>query len=485
MIKKIISIALIICISLSNVVITYGATSVAKVTSVEGTVKVKRAGSSKEFSAFENMTLSKGDTVKTGKDGSIKITTNDVNTISAGKNTSFTITKLSKANDAPENTYVVNYGTVYNEVNKKGFKKDSYKVKTSNTVMGVRGTVFAVTKELDSTGTENIDLNTLSGVVAVSEKDPNDISNEFKEVASVTAGETISFSENNPNSGTVEKIDITKLNIEELKWLEQNKNLLTPEQIEKVTETHEQLIITGKDRLEPIKENTSIDEDDDSDDTPITGGGDNDVGGNVDTGRDLSDFNTVTPTVDTVRDLSDITTTTPTVDIVRDLSNITTVTPTVDTVRDLSDITTTTPTVDTVKDLSDITTITPTVDTIRDLSDITTITPTVDTVKDLSDIDTLTPNIPVIEEDSTRPSVYINTYDEYRQVDLDLVNGLYPNGCIIYIQNNLNLVPEGYTGQSITLTDDNYYRTAIFGVSEFNYNVTVILGYYQVIMPLT
>ncbi len=231
MIKKCISIILIVSFALSNIVVVHGAKSTAKVTEIEGTVKIKRAGSSKEFKAFKNMTINEGDKVRVGSDGSVTLVVNEKNIIKANKSSSFTIVSLNKIKKEPSSAYTIHYGTVTNDVNKKGFAIDSYKVKTSNTVMGVRGTVFEVAKKISDSGNEEISLITLDGIVAVSDRRlSEDGTSNLSDVGLVTANQQIIFSNDDENSGEIVVLDISKQSVETLLWIQENEEYLSETQ---------------------------------------------------------------------------------------------------------------------------------------------------------------------------------------------------------------------------------------------------------------
>ncbi len=231
MVKRLLSIILILSLALSNVVITYGDTTSAKVTELSGVVKVKRSGSTKEFDAFVNMTIGEGDKIRTGTGGTVTLLVDGENEVVAGKNTSFTITDLSEVASEPSSAYTIHYGSVTNDVNKKGFAKNSYKVNTTNTVMGVRGTVFEVAKKISQDGNEAVTLVTLDGSVVVSNRAiGEDGTSALNEIGAVTAGQQIIFSNEDENTGEVVVLDITKLDAETLSWLLENVEYLSTEQ---------------------------------------------------------------------------------------------------------------------------------------------------------------------------------------------------------------------------------------------------------------
>lgn len=338
MCKRLLSFLLVFCLAFSNVVVTYGATSTAKVMDCEGSVKVKRAGSSKEFDAFENMTIQEGDQITTGTDGSVTIVVNDENYITAGKSTSFTINKLNKINKEPESSYTLHYGSVKNDVNKKGYQKDSYKVSTSNTVMGVRGTVFEVGKKIEENGEENVGLITLDGNVVVSNRQPSeDGTNSLVEVGSVTSSEQINFNNDDEQAGQVVTLDLSDLDADQLRWVQDNDEYLSEDQIAEVEENiviQEQVEQEKQEKIEEaINDNSEsnrevIEIEDDTDET--NSGGSTDL--------DRGDYDVITPEVDPVKpDIGDIDTVTPEVDPVKpDIGDVGTLTPEVDPIPEIT-----------------------------------------------------------------------------------------------------------------------------------------------------
>ncbi len=259
MVKKLLCMVLVLSLVLSNVVLVHGTTATAKITDVNGVVRVKRAGSSKEFSAFENMTINEGDKIRTGTAGTVSIIVNNENIVGLGKNTSLTIVSLNDVASEPSSSYTLHYGSVTNDVNVKGFAKDSYKVNTTNTVMGVRGTVFEVAKKIGEDGNESVSLVTIDGEVVVSNRSiKEDGTNQVSEVGSVTASQQIIFSNQDENSGEVVVLDITKLDAETLRWLQANEEYLTAEQVESVRST---LVVAEQREQEKItKLDTALEE---------------------------------------------------------------------------------------------------------------------------------------------------------------------------------------------------------------------------------
>lgn len=234
--KKIISILLVVSIMLTNCFTIFANTDTATIINVDGTVNVQRSGSSKVFNAFENMTVTNGDKILTGTDGSATIVVNEKNSIGLGKNTSITLNNINNAEDDIQTSYTLNYGSASNEVNTKGLDFFDYKVNTTNTVMGVRGTVFDVAKKLNENGNEAVQLITIEGKVAVDETKYDESGNTtLEETAAVTAEQTISFSVDGSDNGEVVALDLTKLDADQLRWLKENEEFLSEENQEKIS----------------------------------------------------------------------------------------------------------------------------------------------------------------------------------------------------------------------------------------------------------
>ncbi len=238
----------------------------AKVTKINGTVTVQRKGSSKTFSPFENMTISVGDTIVTNYDGAVEIALNEKNTVVLNKNSSMTLSTLSNIDDSPKSAYVLNYGSATNDVKEKGIKNNGYKVNTTNTVMGVRGTVFEVSRTVLESGKEEITLITADGEVSFNNRDyVSDKSNELVEKASVKVEEMIVVSDEKENSQQVQSLDVQNLKAEQLRWLKDNEQYLSESTLEEVVinieeaeKAENEKVTNLENNLNEIKENEKI-----------------------------------------------------------------------------------------------------------------------------------------------------------------------------------------------------------------------------------
>lgn len=122
-------------------------TRFALVTDVVGTVKVTKAGGSKEIRVFNGMGLNEGDKVKVEKDSSLTLRIADrEDEVVLGANWSGALSKLKDNADGGTDTAVKTWaGSMYNNVQKIAGTSNTYKVETPTAVMGVRGTHFLMT----------------------------------------------------------------------------------------------------------------------------------------------------------------------------------------------------------------------------------------------------------------------------------------------------------------------------------------------------
>ncbi|NLT95538.1 MAG: hypothetical protein GXW85_08450 [Clostridia bacterium] len=120
---------------------------VAKITAVQGDVKVLRAGGEKTFPAFKGMGLTQGDTIITGKDGRVTLELAEDKELKVGENSRVMISELvqSSENNADKTSLNLKAGQVYTNVKSQLSAGAKYEIRTPTAVMGVRGTQFFVT----------------------------------------------------------------------------------------------------------------------------------------------------------------------------------------------------------------------------------------------------------------------------------------------------------------------------------------------------
>ena len=121
-------------------------TRFALVTDVTGTVKVTKAGGTKEIRVFDGMGLNEGDKLKVEKGSSVTLKVADrEDEVVLGENWNGTLSKLKSNSSGGGDTAVKTWaGSMYNKVEKITGSSSTYKVETPTAVMGVRGTHFTV-----------------------------------------------------------------------------------------------------------------------------------------------------------------------------------------------------------------------------------------------------------------------------------------------------------------------------------------------------
>ena len=121
------------------------AEEVARIKVVKGTVSVDRAGS--PVPATVGLPLQEGDVVRTGKDGAVGITFKDDSLLSAGPGSTLAIDrfKFNPTTHAGSFETTLRSGTLAVASGKIARQSpDAMRVRTPSTVLGVRGTEFAV-----------------------------------------------------------------------------------------------------------------------------------------------------------------------------------------------------------------------------------------------------------------------------------------------------------------------------------------------------
>ncbi|TLS54235.1 hypothetical protein FE782_02495 [Paenibacillus antri] len=120
-------------------------TRFALVTDVTGTVKVTKAGGTKEIRVFDGMGLNEGDKLKVEKGGSVTLKVADRDDeVVLGENWSGALSKLKDKAGGSDTAVKTWAGSMYNKVEKITGSSSTYKVETPTAVMGVRGTHFMV-----------------------------------------------------------------------------------------------------------------------------------------------------------------------------------------------------------------------------------------------------------------------------------------------------------------------------------------------------
>jgi hypothetical protein len=120
---------------------------VAVIKEMKGTVKVKKSGGSKEFTAFAKMSLNEGDILATSTGGSVVLQfangTSDDDKMTVSANTTLTFSKLSNSKGTSTKVTMFN-GSAWVDVKSITSKNDEFSLETPTAVMGVRGTHLLV-----------------------------------------------------------------------------------------------------------------------------------------------------------------------------------------------------------------------------------------------------------------------------------------------------------------------------------------------------
>ena len=122
-------------------------TRVAVIKELKGTVKVKKAGGSKEFTAFAKMSLNEGDVLSVGTGGSAVLQfangTSEDDKMSVSANTRLSFSKLSSKKGTTTKVSMWS-GNAWVDVKSIASVNDEFTLETPTAVMGVRGTHFFV-----------------------------------------------------------------------------------------------------------------------------------------------------------------------------------------------------------------------------------------------------------------------------------------------------------------------------------------------------
>ena len=133
-------------------------TRVAVIKELKGTVKVKKAGGSKEFTAFAKMSLNEGDVLAVGSGGSAVLQfangTSEDDKMTVASNAKLTFSKLSNKKGTTTKVSMWS-GTAWVDVKSITNKEDQFTLETPTAVMGVRGTHLLVAVN-PNTGATNL-----------------------------------------------------------------------------------------------------------------------------------------------------------------------------------------------------------------------------------------------------------------------------------------------------------------------------------------
>ncbi len=136
----------------------------AKIYDYSNTVAVIRGKTS--LKVYKSMRLKEGDTIKTGENSIAYI---EIDSDKVVKMDSSTIITLSNFDGTDKNGSInisLTSGKIFNDIKKKLTQNSTYKVRTPNAVMGVRGTTFVVGIKPLADSSQQTELSVLDGTVA-------------------------------------------------------------------------------------------------------------------------------------------------------------------------------------------------------------------------------------------------------------------------------------------------------------------------------
>jgi len=117
----------------------------AIVSSLSGSVTVKKGGGSKVYDAYTNMSLNQGDTIYTGSDSSVVLAVGEDDAeMTIGANAEFNISDLAGKDSGKKSKLKMWAGSMWVKVKSLAGSDDEFEVETPTAVMGVRGTHFFV-----------------------------------------------------------------------------------------------------------------------------------------------------------------------------------------------------------------------------------------------------------------------------------------------------------------------------------------------------
>lgn len=140
---------------------------VAVISELKGTVKVKKAGGTKEFTAFAKMSLNEGDVLSTSKDSHAELQfangSSQDDRMTVAENSTLTFSKLSDGKGTRTKISMLK-GTTWFEVKSIKTAQDEFQLETPTAIMGVRGTKVVTIVDPITGATKTI---TISGIVNV------------------------------------------------------------------------------------------------------------------------------------------------------------------------------------------------------------------------------------------------------------------------------------------------------------------------------
>jgi len=142
--KKLITALFVVGFAMALATLSCAAPLKARLTRLKGTVSIQTAGKD-WITAKEGTTVTKGDSVKCGKDSSVFITWGD-NALKLDALSMFTFEDFDAEDSASKTTLNLTDGKIFSKVARLN-KQSNFSVKTPTAHAGVRGTAFEVTTQ--------------------------------------------------------------------------------------------------------------------------------------------------------------------------------------------------------------------------------------------------------------------------------------------------------------------------------------------------
>jgi len=133
-----------------------------------------------DLKVFKGMRLKEGDTIKTGDNSNAYIEIDSDKVVKLDSSTIITISNMSGTDKNGIINISLSSGKIYNDIKKKLTNNSTYKVRTPNAVMGVRGTTFVVDlQSLEDDSSETV-LTVFGGTVAFAPSEQADLNVHVK-----------------------------------------------------------------------------------------------------------------------------------------------------------------------------------------------------------------------------------------------------------------------------------------------------------------
>ena len=136
----------------------------AKIYDYSNTVTVIRGKAN--LKVYKSMRLKEGDTIKTGENSIAYIEIDSDKVVKMDSSTIITLSNFDGTDTNGSINISLTSGKIFNDIKKKLTKNSTYKVRTPNAVMGVRGTTFVVGIKPLADNSQQTELSVLDGTVA-------------------------------------------------------------------------------------------------------------------------------------------------------------------------------------------------------------------------------------------------------------------------------------------------------------------------------